>query len=826
MDDATPPFNQDELSAEDLEVLRAFHALTEPTTDIRLPQETMQADSLTDQPGGDWSSAIESEDEMLVIFATEADEDITAMRSALQQLEQDDRLDSPGFKALKRSAHKVAGTAAAIGCDSMSTIARHMQSVIKLVEDGSVVYLTGLIGLVQAVGALESTLQSIAHYGYESKQPLLELEKEYRALSIDVHAAYTSKYASLEVAGDISSHIASQPLLDMDHTSPSIHVDLQHLNRLIQQTEKLIELDAPLENAQKQVEMALNELHAAQARLRRLEPLLSSLFVSMNTATDDMISDAVHPPSSLIARILQEAKERAGHVQQTRSNSLLEPMVIQETALWDEMEIDRFTETSVLAHSLTEAITDVATATSQLRQALAHLNAVIARRVSQASIVRDEAFSLRSVPFSVLVTRLKQAIEVMAGEQGERVQLEVAHETIEIDVDILEMLAAPFLELVYSAVAEGLFFAKGPERDDEQRLHIWLNAHAMGSELTIEAGFSLVASPEVVVALRDTVHRLFGSISVQEHAGEGMILRLRFPRSQRIIHGLLVRAGDQHVIVPFSQVQRIHYNKQETDKAHSQGLHPQDEPFAGTLEMYHLNTLLGFLTEKSSTQQTIRTTLLLQLDGPQVAVEVDEIVGEVELLMKPLAAHLCRPGIASMAVDGGGNVLLVVNLPEVIRLKTVHRHAGEVDIEVGTLNKYELPFLQPPGQVRRKILIADDSVYIRRSVTQTLNHEGYAVLEAVDGVQALEQLAKESPDLLLLDIEMPNLNGYDVLTIIRRNRRFPGLKIVLLTSRSSEKHKRRGGELGAHAYLTKPCPQDLLLSTIQSLLPGEGEGAL
>ena len=92
------------------------------------------------------------------------------------------------------------------------------------------------------------------------------------------------------------------------------------------------------------------------------------------------------------------------------------------------------------------------------------------------------------------------------------------------------------------------------------------------------------------------------------------------------------------------------------------------------------------------------------------------------------------------------------------------------------------------------------------------------MLEAEDGIQTLEQLSKEALDLLLLDIEMPNLNGYDVLNIIRAQQRFPGLKIVMLTSRSSEKHKQRARELGAHAYLTKPCPQDLLLETIQSLL--------
>src|SRR5260370_8014597 len=104
---------------------------------------------------------ISSDDEMLVLFTTEVGEDIATMRLALQQLEQDERLDSPAFLALKRTAHKVAGTAAAIGWDSMSKIAPHMETVIRLLEGGAIVYLTGLIALGHAVGALESTLQTI-----------------------------------------------------------------------------------------------------------------------------------------------------------------------------------------------------------------------------------------------------------------------------------------------------------------------------------------------------------------------------------------------------------------------------------------------------------------------------------------------------------------------------------------------------------------------------------------------------------------------------------------------------------------------------------------
>jgi len=246
--------------------------------------------------------------------------------------------------------------------------------------------------------------------------------------------------------------------------------------------------------------------------------------------------------------------------------------------------------------------------------------------------------------------------------------------------------------------------------------------------------------------------------------------------------------------------------------------HSRDMSLLDTHEIVHLNSLLGFLPANNSFEEKIQAALVLELDSPQVAVEMDEVVGQVALVMKPLAAHLCRPGITSAAFDGNGNVLLVVNLPEMIRLKGIRQYAEEMANEAGTESKHDLPSLQATTPLRRTILIADDSVSIRQSIITTLNHAGYDVKEAVDGLQMLEQLSKETPDLLLLDVEMPNLNGYDVLNIIRTHQEFSGLKIVMLTSRSSEKHKRRASELGAHAYLIKPCPQDVLLEMIKSLI--------
>src|SRR5207244_11734833 len=122
-----------------------------------------------------------------------------------------------------------------------------------------------------------------------------------------------------------------------------------------------------------------------------------------------------------------------------------------------------------------------------------------------------------------------------------------------------------------------------------------------------------------------------------------------------------------------------------------------------------------------------------------------------------------------------------------------------------------------------KVRMSYDPIDIGKSTNMTLSHEVYAVIEAVDVLQALDQLSKEAPDLLLLDVEMPNLNGYYVLSIVRSHQEYSALKIIMLTSRSSEKHRLRASELGANAYLTKPCPQDVLLKTIKSLFGDEDE---
>ena len=380
--------------------------------------------------------------------------------------------------------------------------------------------------------------------------------------------------------------------------------------------------------------------------------------------------------------------------------------------------------------------------------------------------------------------------------QQHQVLFETEGETTEIDQDILEQLKQPLLQLVRTYTAYGSHTAAkiGVEEQEKAADRIWLHVHTVDNEVNIEVGFSMTVAGGALDEVQEAIRRLHGTIVARRNKLGGVSFHLRLPRSQGTIQGFLVAVGSRRVVVPFSQVRRI---AQSTEHA--------AEP------LYTLNSLLGFPLEQAPPESG-RAVIILQTESP-LAVEVDAILGETRLVVKPLAPYLQRRGIVGTAIDGTGNILLVVNVPELInRYETL-----ETTLKVAAIHREgnHSPYI---AQKQPSILVADDSVYIRQSLHQTLSYAGYKVNEADDGMKTLERLLDHPPDALLLDIEMPNLNGYDVLSMMHAHPELANVKTIMLTSRTSEKHKVRARELGADAYLTKPCPQDVLLETLRSLL--------
>ncbi len=785
MSEESSPFDHSRLSAQDLAVVRAFLATNEFAT--QRPDSNEASETLT-VPSTD--PELDSEEEMLIVFTTEVGEDLLMLRDGLEQAERDEHAGSPGFRDMRQMAHKIRGSAAMLGCDALSTIAHHIETLIQHITTGRVAVLTGIYCLGQAVGALEMTLDSVAKQGQEDISPLLALEQDLER-----------QHISLAEQSDEQGMPTQDSLDAIERAFSPLHEhDRQQFDQIIQHTEKLIEQQTPLEHARAQVKAAFQELHAAQARLRRIESFFSSMFMPKTTAAPAAVDTGVTPSSSLVARILHEATQRSGHTHLARTTVKPEPFSLEDVARWDELEMERFDETNLLAHALNEANGDIATSTAQLQRALAHLDTLIGQHVTTAQQVRASALALRLSPFRSLAQHARQLIQQIAQDCQRELRFEVVGEAVEIDQHTLEVVDAIIIPVISLQFAESL----SAHENDGQVCHVHLGACIQGNEVMIEADFSVSMPAETLDMVREVIQPLHGAVMMQFKQAGGVTFRLRFPRTSGLMHGLLARVREQQVIIPFSQVLRIDYQRQsEYD------------------HFYTLNTLLDFPTTPPVTRSQIHPVLYLNSDeenepATQVAVQVDGIIGQIELLLKPPPVPLRRPGVTGMAIDSTGNVLLAVDVLELIRQSKLQQAQASTSATATEIGRARTMLQKING--RPKILIVDDSVTIRRTIRQTLSQKDYLILEASDGLEALEKIEQESPHMLLLDLEMPRMNGYEVLNILRTRSLLPTLKIALLTSRASDKHRRRARDLGAHEFLTKPCSESTLLETVKTLL--------
>jgi chemosensory pili system protein ChpA (sensor histidine kinase/response regulator) len=806
-----PPFDENMLSPEDLAILQAFEA--KDSWDIEpsgSPASPIWSDPPTQKEAEKTADDVALNREMRQLFISEVQEDLERMQQVLFQLEHDDTITPIRFTSLKRTAHKIRGTAGAVECYTLATIADGMEILVDQVNSGMLFPVIAVNALILAVCTLEDTLVSLVEQGKESEAPLRALEAEYEKLGIHLQEpapSVSTKTKASPIFGEPGEPAPEQiPFSETDKSLheeavlsasiPLLRVDARRVDQLILHSEHLMEHHVKLESAQAQIESALEELRTAQARLQQFEPELSSLLKGKEPPPQPVHK---HSSSSLIARILQTSQsspQRSMAPSLSRSDGRMRPIKANGNSLDDELNIERYDERDMLLRSLREAIADVGIATTRVLTTSAHLRHSLQEYTMQATAVRSDTLLLRLTPFSTLVPQLRQTITTSVLAKQQEVQFEVTGESTEVDQDILKALTDPLLQLLNTCITDSFVSQENDIKKDSYR--VWVHAQGIGNELVLEVGFSMTIHGGAIEVIRDSILRLKGTITLQRNATGGISFHLRLPRSYNAAHCLLVQVNGEQVIVPLSQVQHIGNVQQEQVDM-----------------LYRLDELLHF--SKESVQEGKMLLILPQsVSHKTIGVVIDEVVDEVELVVKPVASYLQRPGIAGAAVDGKGSVLLMVDLPELINQYIIRqRHRTKPLDPPPAEGEAAAP---PPRNRQPKILVVDDSVYFRQTLLQTLKHANYQVLEARDGLEAIELSLANPPDIFLLDVEMPNLNGYDVLNVMRRYPELAHIKVIMLTSRSSEQHMQRARELGAHAYLTKPCPHEILIEQIQKLL--------
>ncbi|GCE04980.1 ATP-binding response regulator [Dictyobacter aurantiacus] len=810
-------FEENELTTEDLAILKAFDAIES------WPTEGGEDSKVTDDERQKKSEA-EDDAEMLIIFLEEATEDIARMSQAARQLAQEAQFAATRFRVFQRAGHKLRGTAAAVGYLIMSTAAEHIEIIAEQVLNEKVKPDTGLEAITQAISVLEGCQSYLVEEGQEPDKPELitALEATYQRLGIILTEVPTNNTAALpaqpeeisnrvtiplEMAGAFQTIIGQAPTDQPDGQFEAndqlaasyplfVHIENRRFEKLLRHTGQLIEMHAELENAQRDVRAALQAQQIAQNRLIQLEQSLTNV-IRQKPSTQGQDET---PSSSLIARILSDTYQEKPHYRRYRSRPSAQPLSAEES--WDELDLEHYSEQDLLLQEVREAINQVTVCSARVNTASTALQIVQQEYMARASVVRDDTQMMRLTPLSTLVPRLRTVIAASALAQQYKVEFEVSGDALEIDQEILEMLSPPLVHMLQTCISDTSII----QGRQTETYHIWLHAHSRGNDITLEIGFSMPVLGGTLEILRAPLQRLNGTINLQRNSSGGVSFHLALPSSRSTIRCLLIRCGEQQFIVPMMQVQRV-------------SLHTQEQ----LDQSYQLKDLLALSGDGISAppDNNARPILIIQsASNKVVGIVVDEILSEQDLTIKPLPSYLRRLGIAEAAITGQGNTLLMLDLGELIRnyLQRAAPHNGQ---KLGPTNGRGNQ--QKKNNQTPKVLVADDSAYLRQAVLHTLKQGKYEVFEARDGMETIEQLLENTPDIVLLDIEMPNLNGYDVLNIIREYPELAHVKTIMLTSRTSDKHVQRAQELGALAYLVKPCPQTTLLNTIKSLL-GENTG--
>jgi len=521
---------------------------------------------------------------------------------------------------------------------------------------------------------------------------------------------------------------------------------------------------------------------------------------------------------------------------------------------FDPLEFDRFTRFQELTRMMAESVNDVATAQQSLLKNLDDANAAI---LAQSRLNRDlqqELMSIRMVPFASIADRLYRIVRQATKEIGKRANLEISGAEIELDRTVLDKMLAPLEHMLRNAIAHGLErapvrAAKGKPEIGELALSLAHEGNEViltfsddGAGLDLErlrerglaAGLlsredaldparvqELIFAPGISTAnevsrlsgrgigmdvLKSEVASLGGRIEVVSTAGQGTTFRLYLPLTLAVTKALLVRSGKREYAIPAAMIEQV-LDLREKGLARIRDAHVAT--WSGNAYAFHyLPHLLGDTHALPQKHQQY-WVLLLRSGTGRIALQVDSLLGNQEIVVKNVGPQLARViGVDGATVLGNGQVVLILNP---VALASRSRGIQAVS-PVPTLHQPLAP--DSVTATLPTIMVVDDSLTVRKITSRLLARENYQIMTAKDGIDALEQLIAIVPDVMLVDIEMPRMDGYELTRNVRADKRLHAVPIIMITSRTAEKHRQYAFELGVNHYLGKPYQEDELLRLI------------
>lgn len=523
---------------------------------------------------------------------------------------------------------------------------------------------------------------------------------------------------------------------------------------------------------------------------------------------------------------------------------------------FDPLEFDRFSRLQELTRFMAESVNDVATVQHNLLKNLDESSAALVQQARMTRDLQQELMRVRMVPFSSVSERLYRVVRQTGKETGKKVNLEIKGGRVEIDRSVLEKMVSPFEHMLRNGIDHGLESTEvrlaagknefgeivvearqeGNElvlvlRDDGAGLNLerirqkgleqglieaggdYTDAQIMA--LIFEAGFSTASQVTQLSGrgigmdvVKSELEDLGGRVEVSSEAGRGTTFTIHLPLTLAVTQAVLIKVAGKLFAIPSVMVEQVQELKMEP--LHQLYQRHQLEWMGNQYPFHYLPRLLGDYDSQPE-QKRYNTIMLLRSGVSRIAIHVDELVKNQEVVVKNIGPQLVRvAGVAGATVLGNGEIVLLLN-----PLALLQRRADAPVADFDAAMAASAPLPEEQLQVAPVVMVVDDSLTVRKITGRLLAREGYQVETAKDGVDALQKLQDIRPAVMLLDVEMPRMDGFELTRNLRANADTRDIPIIMITSRTADKHKNYAFELGVNAFLGKPYQEDELLEHIR-----------
>jgi chemosensory pili system protein ChpA (sensor histidine kinase/response regulator) len=802
-------------------------------------------------------------DEILEFFQPEAEEHLQVVSDCLISLEGNNNPEE--INRLFRAIHTVKGSAAQVGLKRLGGIAHRVEDLIGRLRDGEIEPSAAVVDLCLAsVDVLKKTLhrqwpdESAMRAEVDS---LLGRIAEFAPPEEELEAAQ-SVVMEATPAADQSAQAPAMTRKSgkptPGNTAKSVRIALERLDRMMNTVGELV----------------INRTRMV-GRVAELEKLVDTLGFSKERLQGKVAEFQEKYEFNRVTNSRSSAPWNASSTPQR-----LTSVAAGDTSFWSdfsELEMDRYDDVNILSRSMAEISADVNEVLTQLQGYIGRVEGDIDDFTKLAHHLQDEFTAARMVPIGTLYSRLSRAVRDAATSAGKQVELDLTGSETELDNNIIQQISDPLVHLVRNSVAHGIEHAgdrraSGKSESGKVSLrayhrgnHIYIEVEDDGGgidydrvkqsalerglvspetadrltdrdfrEMLFHPGFSTAPAKTELAGrgvgldvVRANLNALNGEIDIQSTRGQGTKFTLKVPLTLIISPALFVRCGGTSFALPLAVVEEI--RRLRADEIEDVGGKLLTKVRDIVTEVVRLDTYLG-LPPLEPINGYFRM-VVANTGNRQIGLVVEEVLGKDEIVIKNLGEYLRRvklfPG-TTIAPDG--SLILLIDLNRMVASEPGERRVlqasataarifapGSTAIARGTIPAEAIDRVEH----ERVIVVADDSISVRKFVGRMLEKNGYRVKLAADGLEAAELVAQHGCHLVITDLEMPRMTGYELMVQLRQSPTTRRIPVMVVTSRAGAKHRDRAIKEGAAAFLTKPVQEDQLLAAVEQLIGTE-----